>query len=232
MAARGGHRLDGQRQPAGGSFGQGASRSVQLLQAAVRAGHQSAHRPDPRGDRHVAGVSFIGPKPNLLDINAGEPADAARGGATHPGFCRHGANCATIEPPHCTASSSSYSLDITYPLAWGHEGVEAKLASLCAEAVDAIRGGKNVLIISDRSISATATFAIPALLALSGHPPAPGARGPAHHRRPGCRDRQRPRGAPLCRAGGIWRRGGPSRIWRWRPWPTCYTTLAGASSGC
>jgi glutamate synthase (NADPH/NADH) large chain len=29
--------------------------------------------------------------------------------------------------------------------------VEAKLASLCAEAVDAIKGGKNILIISDRA---------------------------------------------------------------------------------
>jgi glutamate synthase (NADPH/NADH) large chain len=44
--------------------------------------------------------------------------------------------------------------------------VEAKLASLCAEAVDAIKGGKNILIISDRAVSAT-QVAIPALLALS-----------------------------------------------------------------
>ncbi len=60
----------------------------------------------------------------------------------------------------------SATLDITYPLAWGHEGVEAKLASLCAEAVDAIKGGKNILIISDRGVSPT-QVAIPALLALS-----------------------------------------------------------------
>ncbi|HNW02439.1 MAG TPA: glutamate synthase-related protein, partial [Burkholderiaceae bacterium] len=60
----------------------------------------------------------------------------------------------------------SYSLDITYPLVWGREGVEAKLASLCAEAVDAIKSGKNILIISDRSVSPL-QVAIPALLALS-----------------------------------------------------------------
>ena len=60
----------------------------------------------------------------------------------------------------------SHTLDITYPLAWGHEGVEAKLASLCAEAVDAIKGGKNILIVSDRAVSAT-QVAIPAVLALS-----------------------------------------------------------------
>ena len=44
--------------------------------------------------------------------------------------------------------------------------MEAKLASLCAEAVDAIKGGKNILIISDRAVSPT-QVAIPALLALS-----------------------------------------------------------------
>ena len=109
-------------------------------------------------------VSFIGPKPNLLDINQVNPpmrlevaqpildvADMAKlrdiGRYTHGKF-------------------RSYTLDITYPLLWGHEGVEAKLASLCAEAVDAIRGGKNILIISDRAISAT-QLAIPALLAMS-----------------------------------------------------------------
>jgi glutamate synthase (NADPH/NADH) large chain len=50
--------------------------------------------------------------------------------------------------PSCATSSAtqgkfrSYTLDITYPLAWGREGVEAKLASLCAEAVDAIRAAR------------------------------------------------------------------------------------------
>jgi glutamate synthase (NADPH/NADH) large chain/glutamate synthase (ferredoxin) len=44
--------------------------------------------------------------------------------------------------------------------------VEAKLASLCAEAVDAIKSGNNILIISDRAMGET-QVAIPALLALS-----------------------------------------------------------------
>jgi glutamate synthase (NADPH/NADH) large chain/glutamate synthase (ferredoxin) len=67
---------------------------------------------------------------------------------------------------HTQGKFRSYTLDITYPLAWGREGVEAKLASLCAEAVDAIKGGHNILIISDRALNAT-QVAIPALLALS-----------------------------------------------------------------
>ena len=47
-------RLDGQRQRARRAVGQ-APAAVQLLQAALRAGHQPADRPDPRVDRHVAG---------------------------------------------------------------------------------------------------------------------------------------------------------------------------------
>src|SRR6202008_2526214 len=41
-----------------------------------------------------------------------------------------------------------------------------KLASLCAEAVDAIRGGHNILTITDRRVTKE-LVAIPALLALS-----------------------------------------------------------------
>jgi glutamate synthase domain-containing protein 2/glutamate synthase domain-containing protein 3 len=109
-------------------------------------------------------VSFIGPKPNLLDINAVNPPmrlevpqpildfdDMAR--------LRH------IER-HTHGKFKSYELNITYPFEWGDEGVEAKLASLCAEAVDAIKSGHNILIISDRRMDRE-HIAIPALLALS-----------------------------------------------------------------
>ena len=67
---------------------------------------------------------------------------------------------------HTGGKFKSYELNITYPLDWGREGVEAKLASLCAEAVDAIRTGHNILIITDRYMS-RGQVAIPALLALS-----------------------------------------------------------------
>jgi glutamate synthase (NADPH/NADH) large chain len=109
-------------------------------------------------------VSFIGPKPNLLDINQVNPP--MRLEVSQPVL-----NSADMQKLHnieayTQGKFKSYTLDITYPLAWGHEGVEAKLASLCAEAVDAIKGGKNILIVSDRAMSAR-QVAIPALLALS-----------------------------------------------------------------
>jgi glutamate synthase (NADPH/NADH) large chain/glutamate synthase (ferredoxin) len=109
-------------------------------------------------------VSFIGPKPNLLDINQVNPPMRIEVAQPVLDFADM-AKLRDIER-HTQGKFRSYTLDITYPLAWGHEGVEAKLASLCAEAVDAIKSGKNILIISDRAISAS-QLAIPALLALS-----------------------------------------------------------------
>ena len=109
-------------------------------------------------------VSFIGPKPNLLDINQINPP--MRLEVTQPVLdFTDMAKLRDIEK-HTQGKFRSYTLDITYPLGWGHEGVEAKIASLCAEAVDAIKSGKNILIISDRNLSSS-QVAIPALLALS-----------------------------------------------------------------
>ncbi len=109
-------------------------------------------------------VSFIGPKPNLLDINQVNPPMRMEVAQPILDFADM-AKLRNIEV-HTKGKFRSYTLDITYPLAWGHEGVEAKLASLCAEAVDAIKSGKNILIVSDRAVGPE-QVAIPALLALS-----------------------------------------------------------------
>ena len=109
-------------------------------------------------------VSFIGPKPNLLDINQVNPP--MRLEVSQPVLNVQDMQKLRDIEAHTQGKFKSYTLDITYPLAWGHEGVEAKLASLCAEAVDAIKSGKNIVIISDRAMNAT-QVAIPALLALS-----------------------------------------------------------------
>ncbi|MCV2421894.1 glutamate synthase-related protein [Paucibacter sp. DJ2R-2] len=108
--------------------------------------------------------SFIGPKPNLLDINAVNPPMRLEVSQPVLDF-KDMARLRQIEA-HTHGKFKSYELDITYPLAWGHEGVEAQLASLCAEAVDAIKSGHNILIITDRGLS-DSHVAIPALLALS-----------------------------------------------------------------
>jgi glutamate synthase (NADPH) large chain len=109
-------------------------------------------------------VSFIGPKPNLLDINQVNPP--MRLEVSQPVLTA--ADMAKLRNIEQLTQGKfrSHTLGVCYPVAWGREGVEAKLASLCAEAVDAIKGGKNILIISDRGVNAE-QVAIPALLALS-----------------------------------------------------------------
>src|SRR3954465_14464793 len=107
--------------------------------------------------------SFIGPKPNLLDINAVNPQMRLEVSQPVLDFDDM-ARLRAIEK-HTFGKFKPHEIDIIYPIAWGREGVEAKLASLCAEAVDAIRGGHNILIITDRRVGKDAV-AIPALLAL------------------------------------------------------------------
>ena len=108
--------------------------------------------------------SFIGPKPNLLDINAVNPPMRLEVAQPILDF----ADMARLRAIEGATSGKfkTYELPIVYPLAWGAEGVEAKLASLCAEAVDALQGGHNILILSDRGMDRD-HVAIPALLALS-----------------------------------------------------------------
>ncbi|BCL77417.1 glutamate synthase [Jeongeupia sp. HS-3] len=120
---------------------------------------------DPiREDLVMSLVSFIGPKPNLLN-----PADInppIRLEVSQPVL-----SAAEIEKirhigKYTGGKFRSHELDICYPAAWGKEGIEARLASLAAEAEDAVKGGANILIVSDRRLDAT-RVAIPALLATS-----------------------------------------------------------------
>ncbi|MFM8547683.1 MAG: glutamate synthase-related protein [Betaproteobacteria bacterium] len=109
-------------------------------------------------------VSFVGPRPNLLDLNNINPPIRLELSQPILDFdemsrIRH------IE--HYTGDKfRAYTLDITYPVAWGAEGIEARIASLCAEAEDAVRSGNNILVVSDRAIGAE-RVAIAALLATS-----------------------------------------------------------------
>ncbi len=109
-------------------------------------------------------VSFIGPRPNLLDINAVNPpirlevlqpvldfADMARLRAI---------------ASHTGGKLRSGEIDITYPAAWGAQGIEARLAALCSRAAEAIESGCNILILTDRHMDRE-HVALPALLALS-----------------------------------------------------------------
>ncbi|HJV82503.1 glutamate synthase-related protein [Noviherbaspirillum sp.] len=109
-------------------------------------------------------VSFVGPKPNLLDTNNINPP--MRLEVSQPVLDY--ADIAKLRNigKHTGGKFKSYELNICYPVAWGKEGIEARLASLCAKAVDAVKSGHNILIVSDRKVDAE-QVAIPALLATS-----------------------------------------------------------------
>ncbi len=62
------------------------------------------------------------------------------------------------------AGFKAHSLDMTWPVAEGADGLQKRLANLCDEAYDAIRGGINIVILSDRNVSASRA-PIPSLLA-------------------------------------------------------------------
>jgi hypothetical protein len=198
---RRGHRLDGQRQPAGRAVGQEQA-AVQLLQAAVRPGDQPADRPDPRGHRDVA-EQLHRPQAQPAGHQRGQPADAAGGDAAGARLRRHGAPAR--DRAHTGGKFKSYELDITYPLAWGREGVEAKLA--------AVRRGRGRHPSRPqhphhhRPRMDRASSRHPGAAGAVGHPPPPGARRacappPAWWWKPAARAR-----CTTSRAGRLRRRG-------------------------
>lgn len=109
-------------------------------------------------------VSFIGPKPNLLDTNNINPP--MRLEVAQPILDYADMTRLRNISQHTGNKFKSHELNICYPISWGKEGIEAFLASLCAKAVDAVKSGANILILSDRLIDAS-QVAIPALLATS-----------------------------------------------------------------
>ena len=109
-------------------------------------------------------VSFIGPKPNLLGIDETNPP--LRLEVSQPVLDFFEMEKVRHIERYTQGKFAACELDITYPLAWGKEAVEARLASLSAQAEDAVRAGTSIIIISDRRVAAD-RVAIPALLALS-----------------------------------------------------------------
>ena len=109
-------------------------------------------------------VSFIGPKPNLLGIDERNPP--LRLEVSQPVLDFFEMEKIRHIDRYTDGKFKSFELDICYPVAWGKQAIEARLASLAAQAEDAVRAGYSIIIISDRRIDSD-HVAIPALLALS-----------------------------------------------------------------
>jgi len=109
-------------------------------------------------------VSFIGPKPNLLGIDEMNPP--LRLEVSQPVLDFYEMEKIRHIERYTGGKFRSIELDITYPVAWGKDAIEARLASLTAQAEDAVRAGTSIIVVSDRLLDRE-RVAIPALLALS-----------------------------------------------------------------
>ena len=107
-------------------------------------------------------VSFIGPRPNLLGVDAQQPQPRLE--ASQPVLTTEDMEkIRSIEGP-TQGRFRSVTLSICYPVAQGSAGMGAALQTLCQSALDAVQKGSNILILSDRDLSSS-RIAIPALLA-------------------------------------------------------------------
>jgi len=110
-------------------------------------------------------TSFIGPKPNLLGIDDIDPPLRLE---VHQPVLSNDDLAKLRGIDKLTGKQyKSLVLDMTYPASKGAAGCEAAIKALCAAAEKAVADGYNVLILSDRSVSAK-RVAIPALLACAG----------------------------------------------------------------
>ena len=194
----GGGRLDGHRHAAGRAV-RPAAAALQLLQAAVRAGHQSADRSDPRRAGDVA------------------EGDDRRGAEPVRGDAASTAISSELENPIISNAElakikrvdqrrfAAVTLPMLFKVADGGDGLRAALDELCRQASAAVEAGYTILILSDRGVTTSARRSR-ALLATAGGASSPDPRRHAHALRPRRRVRRAARGASLLPAADRLRR--------------------------
>jgi len=107
-------------------------------------------------------VSLIGPRPNLLDLHTG--GTHKRLEVTHPILTSVDLERVRRIENHVDDAFRTRRLSICYPASDGAEGMRAALDLVCERAIDTVKDGRNIIILSDRSVKAD-KVAIPALLA-------------------------------------------------------------------
>ncbi|MGA1803749.1 glutamate synthase large subunit [Rhizobium sp. HT1-10] len=106
-------------------------------------------------------VSFIGPRPNLLDHEGA--AKAKRLEVRQP-ILTNGDLEKIRSIGHTEDRFDTKTLDFTYDVERGADGMEDMLERLCERAEAAVKGGYNIIVLSDRQMGPD-RIAIPALLA-------------------------------------------------------------------
>ncbi len=107
-------------------------------------------------------VSFIGPRPNLFDLQG--LSEQKRLEVRQPILSNHDLEKIREIGDIADNQFMTITLDITYNKDRGAEGMGAALDSLRARAEQAVHNGYNIIVLSDRQIGAK-RIAIPALLA-------------------------------------------------------------------
>ena len=109
-------------------------------------------------------VSLIGPRPNLLGLHSG--GEHMRLEVSQPILTNKDLERIRTIEKTTEGAFRTCTLDICYPAEQGAAGMEAAVEALCAAAEQAVNEGHNILILSDRGVSAE-RLPIPALLATS-----------------------------------------------------------------
>ncbi|MDP2795590.1 MAG: glutamate synthase-related protein [Sulfurisoma sp.] len=109
-------------------------------------------------------TSFVGPRPNLLGIADDEDTLTPRLELTQPVLGDEDIARLTAIDKLTNGRFKALTLDITYPVAEGAAGCESAVERLCAAAEKSVADGYNIVILSDRGVTA-ARVAVPALLA-------------------------------------------------------------------
>ncbi len=107
-------------------------------------------------------VSLIGPRPNLLDLDTGGAHKRLE--VTHPILTNVDLERVQRIENHVDDAFRTRKLSICYPASEGASGMRDALERLCERAIETVRDGRNILILSDRHLGAD-RIAIPALLA-------------------------------------------------------------------
>jgi glutamate synthase (NADPH/NADH) large chain len=109
-------------------------------------------------------VSFIGPRPNLFDLEG--LSTVKRLEVRQPILTNDDLQKIRLIGEMESNNFRSITLDITYPKAKGARGMEAAIDALSAAAERAVHAGYNIIVLSDRAI-ASDRLDIPTLLALA-----------------------------------------------------------------
>ena len=110
-------------------------------------------------------VSFIGPRPNVLDLTGAGKRQRLE--VRQPILTNEDLEKIRAIGGMDDNSFQSKTLDITYPVSEGAAGMKAALARLFSDAEIAVHAGDNIIILSDRAMDRD-RVAIPALLATAG----------------------------------------------------------------